>query len=69
MKSKITSRTKAAATPSRAAAPVAPKLPMLTKREIASRAYELYAQSGYPPGREVEFWLEAERQLLRGSKK
>ena len=30
---------------------------------IAIRAHELYAQSGYRPGREVEFWLEAERQL------
>jgi hypothetical protein len=31
--------------------------------EIALRAHELYERSGYPGGREVEFWLEAERQL------
>ena len=30
---------------------------------IAERAYELYQAGGYEPGREVEHWLEAERQL------
>jgi hypothetical protein len=33
------------------------------------RAYEIYANAGHQPGREVEFWLEAERQLQRGSKR
>ena len=47
-------------------APAAPKLPAPTRSEIASRAYELYAKSGHQPGREVEFWLEADRQLQRG---
>lgn len=32
--------------------------------EIAARAYELWDRSGRPAGRDVEFWLEAERQLL-----
>ena len=50
------------------AKPVASQLPTPTKREIAVRAYELYARSGHQPGREVEFWLEAERQLQRGLK-
>ena len=27
------------------------------------RARQLYEKSGYQSGREVEFWLEAERQL------
>jgi hypothetical protein len=67
--SKTTSRTKAAATASRAAEPVAPKLRMPTRIEIAKRAYEIYAKSGHQPGREVEFWLEAERQLRRGPRK
>ena len=31
--------------------------------EIAFRAYMLFEQAGRPPGRDVEFWLEAERQL------
>jgi hypothetical protein len=30
---------------------------------IARRAYELYEGSGCPPGRDVEFWLAAEREL------
>ena len=32
--------------------------------EIARRAHVLYVESGYAPGRDQEFWLEAERQLL-----
>jgi hypothetical protein len=39
-----------------------------THDEIAIRAHELYVQSGYQAGRDVEFWLEAERQLRRGRK-
>ncbi len=38
-----------------------------THEAIAARAYELYVKSGYQPGRELEFWLEAERQLLQRS--
>jgi hypothetical protein len=34
-----------------------------THDEIAFRAHQLYQQAGSEPGREVEFWLEAERQL------
>jgi DUF2934 family protein len=35
----------------------------LTHEVIALRAHSLYEQSGFQSGREVEFWLEAERQL------
>jgi len=35
---------------------------------IAQRAYELYASSGYEHGRDVEHWLEAERQLRKDPK-
>ena len=35
----------------------------LTHEAIALRAHSLYEQSGHQTGREVEFWLEAERQL------
>lgn len=37
--------------------------PAPTHEAIAVRAFELYAASGSPHGRDVEFWLEAERQL------
>ena len=30
---------------------------------IAVRAYHLYEESGYVPGRDMENWLEAERQV------
>jgi hypothetical protein len=40
------------------------RLPDLPPREaIALRAYHLYVDCGCPEGRDVEFWLEAERQL------
>ena len=67
--SKPNTRKKTAAPAPRVARPVAPKPPAPLKREIAIRAYELYAGSGHQPGREVEFWLEAERQLKRKLKK
>ena len=35
----------------------------ITHEQIAVLAHELYVQSGYQGGRQVEFWLEAERQL------
>lgn len=34
-----------------------------THDQIARLAYQLYEDCGYPDGRDVEFWLEAERQL------
>ena len=37
-----------------------------THEAIALRAHELYVQSGFQGGRELEFWLEAERQLKGG---
>ncbi|MGT2502103.1 DUF2934 domain-containing protein [Bradyrhizobium guangxiense] len=30
---------------------------------MRARAYELWEQAGRPAGRELEFWLEAERLL------
>jgi hypothetical protein len=35
----------------------------VTAERIAQRAYELYQAGGYESGREIEHWLEAERQL------
>jgi hypothetical protein len=63
---KMTNSARAPATPPRAAKPIAPALPMPASKEIAIRAYQIYANAGRPTGREVEFWLEAERQLQRG---
>lgn len=31
---------------------------------IAQRAYELYLERGAEPGRDVDDWLQAERELL-----
>lgn len=31
--------------------------------ETRARAYELWEQAGKPPGRDLEFWLRAEREL------
>lgn len=43
--------------------PVTARPRSLAHDDIALRAHSLYEQSGYQGGREVEFWLEAERQL------
>jgi Protein of unknown function (DUF2934) len=36
---------------------------VVTKDDIARRAYELFLARGQGEGRDVEDWLEAERQL------
>lgn len=41
---------------------------VLTHEVIAQRAHDLYVQSGFQGHRQVEFWLEAERQLREGFK-
>ena len=41
---------------------IAVELP--THEEIADRAFSLYEQRGFADGRDVEDWLDAERQLL-----
>lgn len=50
-------------TATRSRGPVTARPRSITHEEIAVRAHSLYAQSGYQHGRDVEFWLEAERQL------
>ena len=35
------------------------------REQIAVRAYELYLQRGANDGRDVEDWLQAERELIR----
>src|ERR1700730_11846845 len=34
--------------------------------EIRRRAYEIYLEGGEQPGRELDDWLQAERELKRG---
>jgi len=34
--------------------------------EIRRRAYEIYLERGQQPGRELDDWLQAERELERG---
>ena len=35
----------------------------LSKEDIAHRAFELYTQRGSEPGKDVEDWFRAEKQL------
>ena len=35
----------------------------VSKENIARRAYELYTQRGCEPGKDVEDWVSAEKQL------
>lgn len=46
----------------RAPLPLTPFKP--THEAIAKRAYEIYQDSGFAQGRDVEFWLRAERELI-----
>ena len=34
-----------------------------TENEIQSLAYQLYCESGYQDGRDLEHWLQAEQQV------
>jgi hypothetical protein len=63
---------RASKTPS--AAPTGPRLvkkdtlepsvqPEVTRDQIATRAYELFAQGGFVHGNHVDHWLRAEREL------
>jgi hypothetical protein len=36
---------------------------LMRRRRVKARAYELWEEAGRPSGRDVEFWLEAERQV------
>jgi hypothetical protein len=36
---------------------------MMRRPRVKARAYELWEEAGRPSGRDVEFWLEAERQV------
>ncbi len=38
-------------------------LRMMRRGKVRTRAYELWEQAGRPSNRELDFWLEAERQI------
>ena len=58
----------ATATLSRPSSPPRENTDGIPLEAIAQRAFELYAASGYQHGRDVEHWLEAERQLRKDPK-
>ncbi|MCS3762570.1 DUF2934 domain-containing protein [Bradyrhizobium centrosematis] len=35
----------------------------MRRGQVRARAYELWEQAGRPAGQDLEFWLEAERQI------
>jgi Protein of unknown function (DUF2934) len=39
-----------------------------THEEIAVRAYELFLKRGLAPGREIDDWLQAEKELVNEKK-
>ena len=39
----------------------------LSREEIARRAFELYVQRGSEPGKDVEDWIRAEKELYAES--
>jgi hypothetical protein len=41
----------------------------LARGEIELRAHEIYVERGGAPGKDVEDWLQAERELLEKGKK
>lgn len=43
--------------------------PTITHDQIARRAYELWLAEGCPGGRDIDNWIEAERQLRTGSQR
>lgn len=46
--------------------PRAPGRPSVSRTEIRLFAYEKWIAAGQPPGDGVQFWLEAEQQLMNG---
>ena len=40
---------------------------MMRRPRVKARAYELWEEAGRPSGRDVEFWLEAERVVKERS--
>jgi len=65
-KPKRIGRTKAQATSTGAATAKIQVGNSAPEEEIRRRAYEIYLERGEQPGRELEDWLQAERELEQG---
>lgn len=61
-----TTRTRTRKSPTTPATTTASSL-SLSHADIASRAYELFLAAGAPHGRDLEHWLQAERELRNRS--
>jgi hypothetical protein len=62
-----TTPTRTRKSPTTSARSTASSLSTLTHADIANRAYELFLASGAAHGRDVEHWLQAERELRHRS--
>jgi Protein of unknown function (DUF2934) len=51
----------------KAMAPAKQPSRVVTTEVIASRAYTLWEKAGRPHGRDVEYWLQAEKELKESS--
>jgi len=58
-----TTRTRTRKSPTTPTRSTASSLSSLSHSEIANRAYELFLAAGAPHGRDLEHWLQAEREL------
>jgi len=38
---------------------------IITREDIERRAYQIYIESGYVPGRDYENWAQAEKELSK----
>jgi hypothetical protein len=65
-KTKRNGSTESQATSSQAEAGELPVGNSARDEEIRLRAYEIYLERGEQPGRELDDWLQAERELERG---
>jgi hypothetical protein len=58
-----TTRTRTRKSPTTPATSTASSLSSCSHADIANRAYELFLAAGAPHGRDLEHWLQAEREL------
>jgi hypothetical protein len=41
----------------------------VSRDEVAQRAWQLWQAAGQPVGQDLEYWLQAEAEVLAGSKR
>jgi len=62
-KTTVAAPARAIATVKKSAKAAPAKRSEITSESIASRAYSLWEQQGRPHGKDLELWLQAEKQL------